>query len=44
MTTRIVGEPVRMLGDLAINDARIQSLVREKDAEILKLRDRLFSL
>ena len=33
-----------MLGDLAISDARIQSLVREKDAEILKLRDRIFAL
>lgn len=42
-TTRIIGEPTRMLGDLAISDARIQSLIREKDAEILKLRDRIFS-
>lgn len=33
-----------MLGDLAISDARIQSLIREKDAEILKLRDRVFSI
>lgn len=33
-----------MLGDLNISDARIQSLMREKDAEILKLRDRIFSL
>ncbi len=33
-----------MLGDLTISDARIQSLVREKDAEILKLRDRIFAL
>jgi hypothetical protein len=33
-----------MLGDLAISDARIQSLIREKDAEILKLRDRIFGL
>lgn len=28
ITTRIVGEPVRILGDLAISDARIQSLIR----------------
>ncbi len=33
-----------MLGDLAISDARIQSLIREKDAEILKLRDRIFAI
>ena len=33
-----------MLGDLAISDARIQSLIREKDAEILKLRDRIFGI
>lgn len=33
-----------MLGDLAISDARIQSLIREKDAEILKLRDKIFSV
>lgn len=44
VTTRIVGEPVRMLGELAISDARIQSLIREKDSEILKLRDRIFAL
>jgi hypothetical protein len=33
-----------MLGDLAISDARIQSLIREKDAEILRLRDRIFAV
>ncbi len=33
-----------MLGDLTISDARIQSLIREKDAEILRLRDRVFSI
>ena len=33
-----------MLGDLAISDARIQSLIREKDAEILRLRDRIFAI
>ena len=27
-----------------VSDARIQSLIREKDAEILKLRDRIFSI
>ena len=31
VTTRIVGEPVKMLGDLAVNDARVQSLIRQKD-------------
>jgi len=45
LTTRVmIGEPTRVLGDLAISDARIQSLIREKDAEILKLRDRIFSI
>jgi hypothetical protein len=33
-----------MLGDLAVNDARVQSLIRQKDEEILRLRDRLFGL
>ncbi len=44
VTTRVIGEPTRMLGDLAISDARIQSLIREKDTEILKLRDRIFAV
>lgn len=44
ITTRVIGEPTRMLGDLAISDARIQSLIREKDAEILRLRDRIFAV
>ena len=42
--TLAIGEPVRMLGDLEISDQRIQSLLREKDAEILRLRDRMFSI
>jgi hypothetical protein len=33
-----------MLEDLTISDARIQSLLREKDAEILRLRDRIFAI
>lgn len=33
-----------MLGELAITDQRIQSLLREKDAEILRLRDRIFAV
>lgn len=44
VTTRVISEPVRVLGDLAISDARIQSLIREKDAEILRLRDRIFAV
>lgn len=44
ITTRIIGEPTKMLGELAITDARIQSLVREKDAEILRLRDEIFRI
>lgn len=35
---------MRFLDDLTISDARIQSLIREKDAEILRLRDRIFSV
>ena len=30
--TRVISEPTRLLGELAINDSRIQSLIREKDA------------
>ena len=37
-------EPVRDLLDLNITDQRIQSLIREKDAEISQLRDRIFSI
>jgi hypothetical protein len=33
-----------MLDELSVSDARIQSLIREKDAEILKLRDRVFTI
>lgn len=43
-TSVMTGEPVRMLGDLNVTDQRIQSLLREKDAEILRLRDRIFSI
>lgn len=42
LTTSIISEPVKFLGELEISDLRIQSLLREKDAEILKLRDRIF--
>ena len=43
-TSIIHGEPVRLLGQLNVTDARIQSLIREKDAEIHRLRDRIFSV
>ena len=43
-TSVIHGEPVRLLGELNVTDQRIQSLLREKDAEIMKLRDRVFSI
>ena len=33
-----------MLGELEISDMRIQSLLREKDAEILRLRDKVFEV
>lgn len=42
--TSVIGEPVRMLGELNVTDQRIQSLLREKDAEILRLRDRIFAV
>lgn len=37
-------ELIRDLGDLKITDNRIQSLIREKDAELYRLRDELTSL
>ena len=43
-TSIIHGEPVRLLGELNVTDARIQSLLREKDAEIHRLRDRIFAV
>ena len=42
LSTSVLIEPVRILGDLEVSDLRIQSLLREKDAEILRLRDRVF--
>ena len=41
--TSIIGEPVRMLGDLDVSDQRIQSLLRQKDEEIFRLRDKIFA-
>lgn len=35
-------EPLRILDDLSLNDERINSLLRTKDAEIEKLKDQLF--
>jgi archaellum component FlaC len=43
-TSVIASEPVRMLGDLEISDRRIQSLIREKDVEILNLRNKIISV
>lgn len=40
----IMKEPVFDLMDVNLNDQRIQSLIRTKDAEILKLRDKIFSI
>lgn len=37
-------EVIRDLGDLKVTDLRIQSLIREKDAELYRLRDELTSL
>ena len=42
--TRVVTEPMRMLGELEVTDQRIQSLLREKDTEIMRLRDRIFAV
>ena len=35
---------VKDLGSLAVTDARISSLIREKDAELIRLRDELTRL
>jgi hypothetical protein len=35
---------MRELLDLQINDQRIQSLIREKDSEINRLKDKIFSI
>ena len=35
---------IKELGSLAITDARVSSLIREKDAELSRLRDELFRL
>lgn len=37
-------EIIRDLGDLKITDGRIQSLIREKDAELYRLRDEITRL
>lgn len=37
-------EPTRILGELEVTDLRIQSLIREKDTEILRLRDKIFEI
>lgn len=44
LTSVVKGEPTRMLGDLNVTDQRIQSLLREKDTEIMKLRERVFAI
>jgi hypothetical protein len=41
IVSRVISEPMRRLDDLKIEDQRIASLIREKDAEIYRLRDRL---
>ena len=41
VVSRVMNEPMRRLDDLKIEDQRIASLIREKDAEIYRLRDRL---
>jgi hypothetical protein len=41
VVTKVINEPMRRLDDLKIEDQRIASLIREKDAEIIRLRDRL---
>jgi hypothetical protein len=39
-----VYEHIVELSDLKITDQRIQSLIREKDAEIIRLKDKIFSI
>lgn len=43
-TGRRFVEPIYNLSELTFSDQRIQSLIREKDADIAKLRERLFGL
>ena len=38
------GEPLRLLDSVNVTDQRINSLIREKDSEILKLKERLVAL
>jgi hypothetical protein len=37
-------EAINYLGDLQVTDQRIQSLLREKDTELFRLRDEVTSL
>ena len=41
IATRIISEPMKSLGDLQISDQRISSLLREKDAEIFRLKEKI---
>lgn len=43
-STRSRIETTTLAGDLKIQDARIQSLIREKDVELSRLRDEIFNL
>lgn len=40
----VVGEPMRQLSGLEVSDARIKSLIREKDAEIQLLKDQIVKI
>lgn len=40
----VSSEPMRILDELSITDERISSLIRTKDAEILKLKEQLFGI
>lgn len=43
-STKTLLEPMITLGDVQVNDQRIQSLLREKDAEIFKLREKIYAI
>lgn len=44
IVTTSTSEPLKLLEDINVTDKRISSLLREKDAEILKLREKLISI
>ena len=44
IATTLSSEPLKLLDSVSITDGRINSMIREKDAEILKYKERLVAL